>query len=268
MSGSLFEQGPPDQPAGPAPLAERMRPQTLDEIVGQRHLLDQGKPLRTAIERDHPPSMILWGPPGVGKTTLAHVIARITKSDFIPFSAVLSGVKEIKEVMAAAELARRRGRRTILFVDEIHRFNKAQQDAFLPYVERGSVVLIGATTENPSFEVISALLSRCRVFVLRALTDDDIQTLLRRAAEREGLSLAVEPLEAMASIANGDARTALNILELAAEATPAGESISKETVEQAAQRQLLYDKSGEEHFNIISALHKSLRNSDADAALY
>jgi putative ATPase len=268
MSGSLFESDLPEDTTAPSPLAERMRPQTLDEILGQQHLLGPGKPLRTAIERDQTPSMILWGPPGVGKTTLARVIATMTKSDFIPFSAVLAGVKEIKEVMAAAEKSRQRGRRTILFVDEIHRFNKAQQDAFLPYVERGSVILIGATTENPSFEVISALLSRCRVFVLRALTDEDIATLLRRAATHEGFNIEDAPLKAIADIANGDARTALNILELAAQATPEGDPIISETIEQAAQRQLLYDKSGEEHFNIISALHKSLRNSDADAALY
>jgi putative ATPase len=269
MSGSLFDSDQPtDSAAAAPPLPERMRPASLDEIVGQRHLLDPGKPLRTAIERDQPPSMILWGPPGVGKTTLARVIATMTKSVFVPFSAVLAGVKEIKEVMAGAERARQRGQRTILFVDEIHRFNKAQQDAFLPYVERGSVILIGATTENPSFEVISALLSRCRVFVLRALTDEDIAALIRRAAGREGFRIEDEPLRAIAGIANGDARAALNILELAAQATPHGESISNDTIEQAAQRQLLYDKSGEEHFNIISALHKSLRNSDADAALY
>src|SRR6266481_7359249 len=184
MSGSLFEE---DKPSGPspgapgAPLADRMRPQTLDEVLGQGHLLDPGKPLRTAIERDQVPSMILWGPPGVGKTTLAQAIAKITKSTFIPFSAVLSGIKEIKDIMAAAEKARRLGRRTIVFVDEIHRFNKAQQDAFLPHVEQGNITLIGATTENPSFEIISALLSRTRVFVLKALSDEDILTLLRRA---------------------------------------------------------------------------------------
>ncbi len=268
MSGSLFEddrlpEAPPD-----APLADRMRPQTLDEVFGQGHLLDPGKPLRTAIEKDQVPSMILWGPPGVGKTTLARIIAKMTKSDFIPFSAVLSGIKEIKEVMGAAEKARRSGRRTILFVDEIHRFNKAQQDAFLPHVERGNVTLIGATTENPSFEVISALLSRCRVFVLNALTDEDVVTLLRRAVEREHFDVGEEPLRAIASIANGDARTALNVLQLAVQGTPASQPITKERIEEASQKTLLYDKGGEEHFNIISALHKSLRNSDADAALY
>src|SRR5438046_3156945 len=181
MSGFLFEEDKPASPPVDAPLADRMRPKSLDEILGQGHLLEPGKPLRTAIERDQVPSMILWGPPGVGKTTLAQIIAKMTKSDFIPFSAVLAGIKEIKEIMAAAERARRLGRRTILFVDEIHRFNKAQQDAFLPYVERGSVTLIGATTENPSFEVISALLSRCRVFVLNALTDEDVLKALKRS---------------------------------------------------------------------------------------
>ncbi len=275
MTGSLFDdnKGPgPSDPPHDAPLADRMRPQNLDDIVGQSHLLDPGKPLRTAIERDQVPSMILWGPPGVGKTTLAQVIARMTKADFIPFSAVLSGIKEIKEVMAVAEKTRRLGRRTILFVDEIHRFNKAQQDAFLPHVERGNVVLIGATTENPSFEVISALLSRSRVFVLRALTDADIVGLLKRAVEREQFlnvaSVDDEALKAVASVANGDARTALNILELAVQGTGKGLPVTKQTIEQAAQRQLLYDKGGEEHFNIISALHKSIRNSDADAAIY
>src|SRR5215510_4352882 len=200
MSGSLFNDDEliAPQPAdASAPLADRMRPQTLDEIVGQRHLLDPGKPLRTAIEHDQVPSMILWGPPGVGKTTLAQIIARMTKSDFIPFSAVLSGIKEIKEIMAAAERAKRRGRRTILFVDEIHRFNKAQQDAFLPHVEHGNVTLIGATTENPSFEVISALLSRSRVFVLRALTDEDIVAVLRRGVAHEKLNIDEDTLKAI-----------------------------------------------------------------------
>jgi putative ATPase len=221
MTGSLFDRGgpEPDSTSG-SPLAERMRPRTLDEIVGQQHLLAPGKPLRTAIEHDRPPSMILWGPPGVGKTTLARVIAAMTKSDFIPFSAVTSGVKEIKEVMAAAERARRAGRRTILFVDEIHRFNKAQQDAFLPYVERGSVTLIGATTENPSLEVNAALLSRSRDYIHKALSDADIAARLARAALREGIGAAEGALNAIAAIANGDARIALNILEFAAEATP------------------------------------------------
>src|SRR6266571_6245333 len=183
MSGFLFEE---DKPS--SPLADRMRPKSLDEILGQGHLLDPGKPLRTAIERDQVPSMILWGPPGVGKTTLAQVIAKMTRSSFMPFSAVLAGIKEIKDIMAAAEKARHLGRRTIVFVDEIHRFNKAQQDAFLPHVERGNITLIGATTENPSFEVISALLSRTRVFVLKALSDDDIVTLVQRAVAREGFN--------------------------------------------------------------------------------
>src|SRR5438132_6085802 len=202
MNGSLFEDDKPTGPPPDAPLADRLRPQTLDEVVGQGHLLDPGKPLRTAIERDQVPSMILWGPPGVGKTTLAQIIARMTKSDFIPFSAVLAGIKEIKEIMAAADKARRLGRRTILFVDEIHRFNKAQQDAFLPYVERGSVTLIGATTENPSFEIISALLSRCRVFVLNALTDEDVVKVLQRAVDREQFQVDMDSLRAVASIAS------------------------------------------------------------------
>ena len=267
-SGSLFEDERPAGPPPDAPLADRMRPQSLDEIVGQGHLLDPGKPLRTAIERDQVPSMILWGPPGVGKTTLAQIIAKMTKSTFVPFSAVLSGIKEIKEIMSVAEKARRLGRRTTVFVDEIHRFNKAQQDAFLPHVERGNITLIGATTENPSFEVISALLSRTRVFVLNALTDEDVETLVRRAVAREGCNINEESIKAIAGIANGDARSALNILELASRGTPPGQPITKQTIEQAAQKTLLYDKTGEEHYNLISALHKSLRNSDADASLY
>jgi putative ATPase len=268
MTGFLFEEEKPIEPASDAPLADRMRPQTLDEIVGQDHLLGPGKPLRTAIERDQVPSMILWGPPGVGKTTLARVIAKLTKSTFIPFSAVLSGIKEIKDIMLGAEKARRAGRRTIVFVDEIHRFNKAQQDAFLPHVERGNITLIGATTENPSFEVISALLSRTRVFVLKALSDDDVVALLQRAISRERFNIDEDALRSIATIANGDARTALNILDLAVQGTPPGQPVTKPTIEQASQRTLLYDKTGEEHYNIISALHKSLRNSDADAALY
>src|SRR5215475_6613318 len=268
MSGSLFEE---NQPAGvptDAPLADRMRPHTLDEVVGQGHLLDPGKPLRTAIERDQVPSMILWGPPGVGKTTLAQIIARITKSTFVHFSAVLSGIKEIKDIMASAERARRTGRRTIVFVDEIHRFNKAQQDAFLPHVERGNITLIGATTENPSFEVISALLSRTRVFVLKALSDEDVTTLVRRAVTRENLSVDEDSIRTIAILANGDARTSLNIIDLAVQGTPPGQQITKNTIGQSSQKTLLYDKTGEEHYNIISALHKSLRNSDADASLY
>ena len=269
MSGSLFEEDrPAERLAADAPLADRMRPQTLDEVIGQQHLLAPGKPLRVAIERDQVPSMILWGPPGVGKTTLGHVIATLTKSSFVPFSAVLAGIKEIKEIMAGAEKTRRLGRRTIVFVDEIHRFNKAQQDAFLPHVEHGNITLIGATTENPSFEVISALLSRTRVFVLNALSDDDILTLLRRAIQREAFNVDEESTKAIAVLANGDARTALNVLELAVRGTPPGERITKATVEQASQKTLLYDKGGEEHYNIISALHKSLRNSDVDASLY
>jgi putative ATPase len=267
MSGSLFDE----EPAGPkpnAPLAERMRPKSLDQVLGQEHLLGPGKPLRVAIERDQIPSMILWGPPGVGKTTLARVIAHMTRSDFIPFSAVLAGIKEIKEVMATAERGRRLGRRTILFIDEIHRFNKAQQDAFLPHVEKGNVVLIGATTENPSFEVNSALLSRVRVFVLKALTDENIAALIRQAATEEQIAIDPPAIAAVASIANGDARTALNILELAAQTSNGNEPINASAVQEAAQRQLFYDKGGEEHYNIISALHKSLRNSDANAALY
>ena len=269
MSGSLFEDNeqPVSQPSTPGPLADRMRPSNLDELIGQRHLLDPGKPLRTAIEHDQVPSMILWGPPGVGKTTLAQIIAKMTRSNFVPFSAVLSGIKEIKEIMAAAEKAKRLGQRTIVFVDEIHRFNKAQQDAFLPHVEHGNVILIGATTENPSFEVISALLSRTRVFVLKALTDDDVIMVLRRASEREHFNVEDEALNAIALIANGDARTALNILELAVEVA-ASNRVTKELVQEASQKTLLYDKGGEEHYNIISALHKSLRNSDVDAALY
>src|SRR6058998_2300606 len=268
MSGFLFEEDKPASPPADAPLADRMRPQTLDEILGQRHLLDPGKPLRTALERDQVPSMILWGPPGVGKTTLAHIIAKLTKSTFIPFSAVLSGIKEIKDIMASAEKSRRLGRRTIVFVDEIHRFNKAQQDAFLPHVERGNITLIGATTENPSFEVISALLSRTRVFVLEPLSDEDVIMLLRRAIVREQFNIDEESVRSIAALANGDARAALNILDLAVKGTPAGQPITRTTIEQASQKTLLYDKTGEEHYNIISALHKSLRNSDADAALY
>jgi len=260
-----------------APLAERMRPRTLDEYVGQDHLLAPGKPLRVQIERDDASSMIFWGPPGVGKTTLAKIIAETTKATFIEFSAVLSGIKEIKAVMADAEKASTYGSRTILFVDEIHRFNKAQQDAFLPYVERGTIRLIGATTENPSFEIISALLSRCRVYTLRALTDEQILTLLERALmdKERGLgSLNLEAdheaLELLAGYANGDARNGLNSLEVAARLAQAAKTrITKELATEALQqRVLLYDKQDEEHYNLISALHKSVRNSDADASLY
>ena len=257
------------------PLAERMRPRTLDEFVGQEHILGAGKPLRAQIDRDSLSSLIFWGPPGIGKTTLARLIARLTKADFLPFSAVLSGIKEIKAVMADAERNRRLGRRTVVFVDEIHRFNKAQQDAFLPYVERGDIVLIGATTENPSFEVISALLSRAKVYSLRPLTPAEIAGLLERAlrnTERgigeRGLSAPRELLEQIGVYVNGDARAAYNILELAAAASE-GEELSAQAVEDAIERKmLLYDKSGEEHFNLISALHKSVRSSDPDAALY
>ena len=257
------------------PLADRMRPETLEEFAGQEHILGQGKPLRVQIERDAVTSIILWGPPGVGKTTLARIIARMTRSEFLPFSAVLSGIKEIKAVMADAERLRRLGRRTILFIDEIHRFNKAQQDAFLPYVESGDIILIGATTENPSFEVNAALLSRSKVFSLRALTVPEIVDLLARAlADKErglgerGVRAAPELLEQIAIISNGDARSAYNTLE-GAVAASTGAELTPQNVEDAMQRKvLLYDKSGEEHYNLISALHKSVRSSQVDAALY
>jgi putative ATPase len=281
---SLFEPPSTGTPAGDrrgrSPLADRIRPETLEAFVGQLHILGPGKPLRKQIERDELHSMILWGPPGSGKTTLAVIIARRTKSDFVRFSAVLAGIKEIKEVMAAAEKARQYGRRTVLFVDEIHRFNKAQQDAFLPYVERGDIVLIGATTENPSFEIISALLSRAKVYMLSALSTDEILTLLRRALEDEkrGLGaehaeIAEELLRQIAVFSNGDARAAYNTLEVAVAAAPRDEQgravVSETIIEDAIQRKmLLYDKAGEEHYNLISALHKAVRNSDPDAALY
>jgi len=266
---SLFDTPPPSaKPDAGRPLAERMRPETLEDFVGQEHILGEGKPLRVQIEKDQLSSLILWGPPGVGKTTLARLIARLTRCDFVPFSAVLSGIKEIKEVMVAAERARRVGRRTVVFIDEIHRFNKAQQDAFLPYVERGDIILIGATTENPSFEVISALLSRAKVYALRALTVAEIILLLKRALPVLKLEADEALLEQIAIYANGDARAAYNILELAAAASSGGR-LSAQNVEDALQRKvLLYDKSGEEHYNLISALHKSVRSSDPDAALY
>jgi putative ATPase len=267
---SLFDASPLDSTANDAgrPLAERLRPERLEDFVGQQHILGPGKPLRVQIERDHLQSLILWGPPGVGKTTLARLVARMTRAEFIPFSAVMSGIKEIKAVMADAERLRRSGRRTVVFVDEIHRFNKAQQDAFLPYVERGDIILIGATTENPSFEVISALLSRSKVYALRALTVEEILTLLTRALKTLELSAPETLLEQIAIFSNGDARTAYNILELASAVAHDG-VIEPEAVESAIERKtLLYDKSGEEHFNLISALHKSVRSSDADAALY
>ena len=257
------------------PLADRMRPHRLEDFAGQEHILGPGKPLRAQIDKDELSSMILWGPPGVGKTTLALLLARLTQCDFIPFSAVLSGVKEIKAVMVEAERVRQYGRRTILFVDEIHRFNKAQQDAFLPYVERGDIILVGATTENPSFEVISALLSRAKVYTLRALTAPEIVGLLKRAladgdkglGDRQ-IEAPEELLEQIAIYSSGDARVAYNTLEAAVAASP-GRRLERAAVEDAIQRKtLLYDKSGEEHFNLISALHKSVRSSDPDAALY
>jgi len=263
---SLFEATPGFD--ADRPLAERLRPRTLEEYAGQEHILGPGKPLRRQIEKDQITSMILWGPPGVGKTTLARLLAQHTRADFVPFSAVMSGIKEVKEVLASAERNRRMGRRTVLFIDEIHRFNKAQQDAFLPYVEKGDVTLIGATTENPSFEVNSALLSRTRVYSLRALTTDEQVPLLRRGAELLNVRAGGDLLEQIAIATNGDARSAYNLLELAAAAAVDGE-IPPDAVADVLQRKvLLYDKSVEEHYNLISALHKSVRSSDADAALY
>jgi putative ATPase len=250
------------------PLADRMRPQTLEDYAGQEHILGPGKPLRNQIENDRLTSIILWGPPGVGKTTLAQIIARMTKSEFLPFSAVLSGIKEIKAVMADAERLRKLGRRTILFIDEIHRFNRAQQDAFLPYVERGDIILIGATTENPSFEVNAALLSRSKVYMLRALTSEEIVELLGRALPMVGATASDETLEKIADTANGDARSAYNTLEVVASASPDGVITEAALADALGKKVLLYDKTGEEHYNLISALHKSVRSSDADAALY
>ena len=262
----------------PQPLAARLRPETLDEYVGQTHLVGKNGILRRLIENDSISSMIFWGPPGVGKTTLAQIIAHTTRSRFIEFSAVTSGIKEIREVMKQADTSSQYGQRTIVFVDEIHRFNKAQQDAFLPFVEKGSIILIGATTENPSFEINSALLSRCKVFVLKALTAEDIQSLLKRALTSpkgfggQRIVIADDLLAAIAEFANGDARTALSTLEMAVlngEEVNGTTTVTKEIVEQRTSRKsLLYDKHGEEHYNLISALHKSMRNSDPDAAVY
>jgi putative ATPase len=281
---SLFQAfpNPGESSDGARPLADRMRPRTLDEYVGQEHLVGPGKPLRTQIERDDAGSIIFWGPPGTGKTTLAKIIARMTKAEFIEFSAVLSGIKEIKQVMADAERAKQYGTRTIVFVDEIHRFNKAQQDAFLPHVEKGNIRLIGATTENPSFEINSALLSRTRVYVLKPLTEDQVVLLLQRALADEERGLGAMHLQAseellkkIASYSSGDARSAYNVLEVAASLAKqisgksSGAQITDEIVHDALQKRvLLYDKTGEEHYNLISALHKSVRNSDPDASLY
>jgi putative ATPase len=272
---SLFQSLPDQQGKGARPLADRMRPRTLDEFVGQEHIVGPGKPLRLQIERDDPGSIIFWGPPGTGKTTLAQIIAHVTKAEFIEFSAVLSGIKEIKQVMADAEKARAYGTRTILFIDEIHRFNRAQQDAFLPHVERGNIRLIGATTENPSFEINGALLSRCRVYILNQLTEDQIVELLRRALQDQERGLGKmklratdEVLQQIAAYTSGDARSAYNVLEVAAATAGDGEITEQIIKDTLQKRVLLYDKSGEEHYNLISALHKSVRNSDANASLY
>ena len=272
MQSTFFEQ------AVPQPLAARLRPRDLDEFAGQKHLLGPGKVLRRLIENDSVSSMIFWGPPGVGKTTLASIIARRTQAEFVDFSAVTSGIKEIRTVMQQAEDNRRFGKKTIVFVDEIHRFNKAQQDAFLPFVERGSIILIGATTENPSFEVNGALLSRCKVFVLQALKTEELVSLLRRALDdprgfgEEKVNISPDLLEMIANFANGDARSALSTLEMVVlngDVEDGVTTVTQETLEQCiSKKSLLYDKKGEEHYNLISALHKSMRNSDPDAAVY
>lgn len=271
-------QPKPEEEQSLRPLAHRMRPQTLEEYCGQQHILKPGSMLWKMIENDRIPSMIFWGPPGVGKTTLARIIANQTKSRFVDFSAVTSGIKEIREVMAEAEYERRRGKRTILFIDEIHRFNKAQQDAFLPYVEKGSIVLIGATTENPSFEINSALLSRCRTFVLKSLESSDIEALLQRALHdprgygEENIDMDNRLIGAVADYAHGDARLALNTLEMIISSSPddiEGIHVDEEIVRQVlGQRTLLYDKKGDAHYDMISALHKSMRNSDVQACIY